>query len=369
MLTAMPRKLPPFVYRERTRHGRTVWYFRRGKGLRVRLPEFGSAEFDAAYARALAGETTPDNSRAPAMGSLASLIAQYRLSSAFRAYSPATRRQRDNIFLHIIEKAGNQPARAVTRAHVIDMREKLADRPAQARNWLDALRGLFRWAVETGRLSADPTDRVTNPPRRKGQGFEIWAVEEVERYRAHWPLGTRQRLWLEVLIGCGARRGDAVTLGRQHIRDGLLMFRTEKSGSHVTAYAPIPPAMLEAIEAGPCGDLTFIVGDRGHALTKESFGNCFKAACRQAGIEGKSAHGLRKFAATAWAENGLTESELESIFGWTRGSQMAAHYTREAAREALARNAAARIANRKPPHLSGGAGFEPKNPMKTRGLQ
>ena len=30
-MTDVPRKLPPFLHRETTRHGRSVWYFRRGK--------------------------------------------------------------------------------------------------------------------------------------------------------------------------------------------------------------------------------------------------------------------------------------------------------------------------------------------------
>jgi hypothetical protein len=52
----MPRKLPPFLHREITRHKRPVWYFRRGKGPRIRMPgEFNSVEFLAAYDAALKG--------------------------------------------------------------------------------------------------------------------------------------------------------------------------------------------------------------------------------------------------------------------------------------------------------------------------
>jgi hypothetical protein len=50
------RKLPPFLHRETSRHGRAVWYFRRGKGARVRLPgDFGSVEFWSAYEAAAKG--------------------------------------------------------------------------------------------------------------------------------------------------------------------------------------------------------------------------------------------------------------------------------------------------------------------------
>ena len=47
IMDSMPRPLPPFLHREITRHGRPVWYFRRGKGRRIRIPgEFGSVEFN-----------------------------------------------------------------------------------------------------------------------------------------------------------------------------------------------------------------------------------------------------------------------------------------------------------------------------------
>jgi hypothetical protein len=43
------------------------------------------------------------------------------------------------------------------------------------------------------------------------------------------------------------------------------------------------------LDAGPCGDVAFIVGENGRPLTKESFGNEFKAACKAAGVPGASA--------------------------------------------------------------------------------
>ena len=72
--------------------------------------------------------------------------------------------------------------------------------------------------------------------------------------------------------------------------------RRRKAGT-VEVTLPILPVLAETLEAGPCGDLTFIAGENGHPLTKESFGNLFRKACRAAGLR-RSAHGLRKAAAT-----------------------------------------------------------------------
>jgi hypothetical protein len=55
-MTVMPRPRPPHLHREITCHGRAVWFFRLGKGRRIRIRgEYGSDEFNAAYDAALAG--------------------------------------------------------------------------------------------------------------------------------------------------------------------------------------------------------------------------------------------------------------------------------------------------------------------------
>ena len=138
----------------------------------------------------------------------------------------------------------------------------------------------------------------------------------------------------------GLRRGDAVRLGRQHVRDDVATIKTEKSGTEVTL--PILPILARTLEAGPCGDLTFIAGKNGRPLT-ESFGNLFRKACRDAGLHNRSAHGLRKAAATRAANPGATVAELEAIFGW-QGGTMAALYTRAADRRRLAQRAMHKLA-------------------------
>ena len=107
---------------------------------------------------------------------------------------------------------------------------------------------------------------------------------------------------------------------------------------------PILPVLAETLAVGPCGDLTFITGKRGNPLTKEAFGNLFRKACNAAGINDRSAHGLRKIAATRAADRGATEAQLEAIFGWT-GGRMASLYTRSANRRRLAIEAMHKLAN------------------------
>ncbi|MFZ0458730.1 MAG: tyrosine-type recombinase/integrase [Rhodoplanes sp.] len=339
----MPRPRPPHLHREQTRHDRMVWYVRIGKGPRIRIrAEFGTPEFDVEYQAAIRGEIRrPKGS--PALGTLAWLLTRYRETTDWMALSPATRRQRDNIFLHVLETAGHHPYAKVTAGTIIAGKERRAATPAQARNFLDAMRGLFRWALKAKLIKADPTSGIDNPPRRKGDGFIPWTEEHVAAYEKRWPIGTRERVWLDVLLYTGLRRGDAVRFGRQHVRDGVGSIKTEKSGGTLEITLPILPVLQATLDAGPCGDLTFIAGATGRPFTKESFGNEFKAACKAAGVPG-SAHGVRKIAATRAANAGATVAQLEAIFGWTGGT-MAAHYTRKADRKRLATAAMHLLAN------------------------
>jgi integrase len=349
VIATMPRPRPPHLQRQITRHGRPVWYVRIGKGPRIRIrAAFGTPEFDAEYQAAISGTPRPKRG-APGIGTLAWLLARYRETTAWSELSLATRRQRENIFLHVLESAGDKPFARIDRATMIAGRDRRAATPAQARNFLDAMRGLFRWALEAQHVKIDPTAGVRNPKRKKGPGFTPWTEDDVAAYEKRWPIGTRERVWLDVLCFVGPRRGDAVTIGRQHIRatpDGeVLQFRTEKGQEEVEVTIPILPVLARTLAAGPTGDLAFICGANGRPLTKESFGNAFSEAARKAGVK-KSAHGVRKIAATRCADNGATVHQLMAIFGW-KSSAMAQLYTQEANRRRLAREAAHMLANEK----------------------
>jgi integrase len=269
-------------------------------------------------------------------GTLAWLVTRYRETTAWTSLSLATRRRRENILKHVLDRAGNQPLSRISKASIVAGKERRSGH--QARHFLDTMRGIFKWAADAGLVKEDPTDRV-KVVKPKIKGFPPWGEEDVAAYRNRWPMGTRQRVWLEVLIGTGLRRGDAVMLGKQHVRDGVASIKTEKTNTEVTI--PIPPQLAEILAAGPTGDLHFICNALGKPFTKASFGNAFSEACRKAGIQ-KSAQGVRKYKATIAAYKGATEPELDAMFGW-KGGRMAAHYTREASRRRLAISGASKL--------------------------
>jgi len=67
----------------------------------------------------------------------------------------------------------------------------------------------------------------------------VWTEEDAAAYDRRRPIGTKERVWRDVLFYTGLRRGDAVTLGRQHVRDNVATLRTEKSQGEMIVTIPI----------------------------------------------------------------------------------------------------------------------------------
>lgn len=335
MICDMPRPRPPYLHLEVNRHGTVVWYVRIDHGPRIRIKaRHGTPEFDRAYRDAIAGKGRPDSPSKAKGGTLKWLVDRYKETAAWRDLSPATRRQRENIFRNVLKTGGDKPFADITKDTIQIGLAKRADTPFSARNFLQAMRGIFIWAHKADLVKQDPTATIS-ASRPRTEGFVVWSEADIDRYEARWPTGTRERLAFDILLYTGLRRGDAAKLGRQHVRNGLITLRMEKTGDVVMI--PILPVLDRSIAASPTGEITFIAGERGRPMAKESFGNWFKEACVKAGVPG-SAHGLRKAGATRAAENGATVAQLEAIFGW-RGGGMAALYTRAADRRRLAMQA------------------------------
>lgn len=325
----MPRKLPPHLHHEMTRHGSLVWYVRKGHGPRIRLREdYDTDKFWEEYRVALATPSEQQISKTISRDTFAWAVNRYRASAAWGALAKATQKQRNAVYKSLEKTIGAEPLARITVSTIKDTMDARSDRPHAANNFLKAMRGFYAWATGDVKLAPeDPTQESTmlHGPNEK-IGHHTWTEEELERFEARWPLGTRARLAFDLLLYTGLRRGDVVKIGRQHVRDGVITVRTEKTGSVV--YRPILAPLAKSIKATKTGDMAFLVTRSGTPFTKESFGNWFSDCCRAARCPGSS-HGLRKAGATRAANNGATERQLMAMYGWADGKE-ARHYTEAA---------------------------------------
>jgi integrase len=327
----MPRKLQLHVTRQKS--GKKWYYYHRvDKGPRTPLPAPNEEGFLEAYRAAELGTPIKPKRKREDVKSVRWLIDRYKESSAWKpGLDDSTRRQRDNIFTHVIDKIGNEDFHDIDRQSIIASMEARSATPAQANVLLKAMKGLFKWALKNNHVTVDPTVGV-EWLRYKTDGFPAWNMEDVKAFCAKWPIGTMQRLAMELGLVTGLRRSDIHIAGRQHLRGNILTITTVKTNTEVTV--EIPPRLLSIIEATPRHGLHFIESSQGKPFTVESFGNWFRDACRKADLTDKNMHGLRKLAATLAADGGATAHQLMSQFGWANVKQ-AEHYTKRADRRRL----------------------------------
>jgi integrase len=321
-------------------HGKPYYYFRKPGCARIKLPgQPGSAEFMDAYQAALAASEPPSDigAKRSGPGTVAALVALYANSSQFKhEFAAETRRTMWAILQKFRDEHGTKRVALLRREHVLAI---LDGRPPFAkRNWLRALRPLMHFALSINMITGDPIRDIKAKVPRKGEGFRAWGEGQIAIFRTHHKLGTRARLAMELLLNTAQRRSDVVRMGPQHVRNGLLHVRQQKTGAPLQL--PIFPELQEAIDAMPSRDrhLTFLVTASGKPFSPAGFTNWFRDVCNEAGLQGFSAHGLRKASMTRFAEAGCSAHEIAAFSGHKTLSEIA-HYTRSVEQAALAREA------------------------------
>lgn len=93
--------------------------------------------------------------------------------------------------------------------------------------------------------------------------------------------------------------------------------------------------LARELALAPKDALAFILTKYGKTFSQKGYGNWFNEKAREAGLVGKTAHGIRAGAATIAANQGATVHQLCAIFGWLSES-MAMRYTKTANRKKLA---------------------------------
>jgi len=344
------------------RHGKPRFYFRREGFKQVPLPGLPwSPEFMAAYEAAMRGSTAPPveiGASRTVAGTVNAIVAQYldcspKSTSPFKTLAAETQRTRRNILENFRERHGSKrifytDARGkrvmlLSREHMQKIvNEKIAT-PFAQRNFLNALRAMFTWALSEGRVSDDPTLGVKRR-KVKTTGYRTWSEAEIERFETRYPIGTKERLAFALLLYTGQRRSDVVKMGRQRIHKGVLTVDQRKTAGGEQAHLEIPvhPKLREIIDSTPSDHLTFLVTSFGKPYSGNGFGNSMREWCDAAGCSDVSSHGLRKACARRLAEIGCTTHEIASITGQASLSEVE-RYTRAANRNRLAQSAMTKL--------------------------
>jgi integrase len=275
-------------------------------------------------------------------GTINALVVALYSSTEFQGWSPETQRTRRNILERFRAEHGDKTVANLQSKHVADMIAGKAATPAAARNFKKTLAALMKFAVIQGMRNDNPVTAVS-APRIRGGGFVTWTEEHIAQFEVRHPIGTRARLAFGLLLYSAQRRGDVIRMGRQHIRNGLLAVRQNKTGT--VLQIPVHPALQAILDANQGDHLTFLVTSLGKPFTSAGFGNLFRSWCNEAGVPPQlSAHGLRKAACRRLAEAGCSANQIMAISGH-RSLSEAEKYVRAADQVRLARAAMATISN------------------------
>jgi integrase/recombinase XerD len=236
--------------------------------------------------------------------------------------------------------------RAHLRRYITDLRGRgLAARSA-ARS-LAALRGLFRYLLERGVITQDPTLELESPKLMRALPHFL-SADEVDALLAApdvgKPLGIRDRAMLETLYATGVRVSELVslTVGQLRLDPGFVRVwgkgdkeRIVPVGSQARAWLA---RYLEHVRPtlDTRRDEHVFLTVRGGGMTRQSFWHLVKCYGRKAGITASvSPYVLRHSFATHLLEHGADLRAVQAMLGHADISttEIYTHITRERLRQ------------------------------------
>ena len=230
-----------------------------------------------------------------------------------------------------LAQAGVQSWRQVDSLHVLAYLAQAATRglaPASRARRLSALRGLFRWLVESGALAADPLAGLEGPRRHQGLPHFL-SQEEMDRLLAApdttRDLGRRDRAILELMYACGLRVSEVITLGVGDVQFqvGILTVRGKGSKERLVPVHQMALERLQDYLQGPRVRLLkgknreeIFLNNRGGPLSRMGLWKIIRKHVLAAGITTPvTPHTLRHTFATHLLEGGADLRSVQLMLG------------------------------------------------------
>ncbi|MEY8143044.1 tyrosine-type recombinase/integrase [Falsihalocynthiibacter sp. CO-5D18] len=316
-------KRQKYLYRDKDRHGNSRWYFSPPLSTKTRLKHAeGTSEFRKEYLWLFnqweKGEIAP--SQKVTVNSIEWLIRKYQASGTFKALAHNTQIQRSNFYTRFCRAYGEVSASSLTAKDIADVRDTFGSRRFAARNFVKAMRAVFAWAVEAENdyLLDNPAAKVKIPSGAT-QGHAVWSLEDVKRMKDFYPQGHNARICLAILLFTGQRISDVRVMGRTNVKGTFLNCRQVKTGNEIEI--PISPVLRTELGV-KFNDLIWLQTANGAPYSEKSCSMRFSHWAKEAGLEDRTAHGLRKSVGTILAELGLSEDVIMSVLGHTSAEQV-----------------------------------------------
>lgn len=312
------RELPKHVYRQRN----GLYFQRRGWKSQKFVAEFGTPEFWAEYAGILSGDlpTAKITSR-----SFKALIKSYHRSSRYTLLKPRTVLDYDKYLRFFEDVMGDANPINMKRKDVIRLRDSNANKPYFANYSLRVLRVLLEHCVDLGWCETNPARGVSEIKTDKKMR-EPWPHELLALYREICPLGSRERLVMELCVGTGQRIGDVLEMRWSHIQDGGFVVRQNKTGKEL--WVPILPDLQAALNAASRHSLFLLTNEQGvNRWSYRGAAQAVRLIRERIGAIDYDIHSWRYNAACELVEAGCGDDLVASVTG--QSPAMVQHYTKK----------------------------------------
>lgn len=259
--------------------------------------------------------------------------------------SPLTLKKRKQIMARLREEYGEYDMR-MPQMKIIELRDSMLETPAWADSMVEGIRSMYRWAVkDVGLCQVNPAIGIEKINKGKG-GAIPWTVNDLKKYRKFHKPGSTPHLALTLFMFTACRIGDAVILGRDNEfkQDGIrgIAWQPQKRGSAFVKIPMVPP-LYKATRATKVQGPTYLLNDKGKPFTSsDSFGQMFRRWCREAGLQNRSSHGIRKAAGHLLAQEGCSQYQIMAIHGHTQ-AKTSEIYTKGVERWRMAADAMKRL--------------------------
>lgn len=205
---------------------------------------------------------------------------------------------------------------------------------ATRREYLSRVRTFTRWMVASGKVRTDPTAHV-QPIRQSRRAPRTLNVGQVEALLAVLP-DRRAKAVVLLMVGCGLRCVEVARL-RVEDYDGETITVEGKSGHE--RVLPVPAAVRRAVDAyldtigvvaGPLirSELNPHQGLAAKTLSGYVRGWMQAAGVKARALDGRSAHALRRTAASDVMDASGDIRAVQAMLGHARLETTAAHYLR-----------------------------------------